>query len=90
MEKYLAKLIQPIIIRIWNSKYDVRCIDANVSFAYFPKDFTDQDVTPRIRFKLIFWNGKIQDSLNCSKIFVDEINSITEELYRTLCKITNN
>ena len=80
MEKHLAKMVKPFLISGWNFNNDERCIDANISFAYFPKEYK-KETPPRIRFELILWNGRVQDRLNCSKPFVEMIDCITEQLY---------
>jgi len=80
MEEHLTKLVKPFIISGWNFNNDERCVDANVSFAYFPKEFK-KETPPRVRFELIFWNGRIQNRLNCSKPFVEMVDCITEQLY---------
>jgi hypothetical protein len=80
MEEHLTKLVKPFIISGWNFNNDERCVDANESFAHFPKA-SKKETPPRVRFELIFWNGRTQDRLNCSKPFVEMVDCITEQLY---------
>jgi len=84
-QQEIIKLIRPIIINSWNFNNNEQCVGAIINFAYIPIEFDYLDL-PKIRFSLAMKNGRVQNSLNCDKYFVEFIDDILNVTYRYLCK----
>tara|TARA_R110002020_G_scaffold101665_3_gene239326 strand:- start:5782 stop:6078 length:297 start_codon:yes stop_codon:yes gene_type:complete len=80
MERHLSKLVKPMLIDAWNLNHKQELYDVSISFAYFPKEY-DGTNPPRIRYNLIFKDGRTQENFNCSKPFVEMVDCITTAMY---------
>tara|TARA_R100001369_G_scaffold70189_1_gene97878 strand:- start:268 stop:543 length:276 start_codon:yes stop_codon:yes gene_type:complete len=87
LEKELIKIVKPMILTYWNVNNEFEeCLSIDINFVYVPKEYLG-DNPPKIRFKLIMANGREQESLNCSKPFIETVNYLTLITYKKMLGI---
>jgi len=87
VQKELIKIVKPMILTYWNVNNEFEeCLMVYIKYVYVPKEYLG-DNPPKIRFKLIMATGREQESLNCSKPFIETVNYLTLVAYKKILGI---